>query len=65
VNVHEIEPGIVYKDQNLEVKASAVHHGEVPYAFGYRFETPDRTIVISGDTGPDGQSRRTARDATC
>jgi ribonuclease BN (tRNA processing enzyme) len=22
-------------------------------AFGYRFQTPDRTIVISGDTGPD------------
>jgi ribonuclease BN (tRNA processing enzyme) len=38
----------------VEVKAFAVHHGELPYAFGYRFETPDRTIVISGDTSPDG-----------
>jgi hypothetical protein len=27
----------------------AVHHGDVPYAYGYRFETRDRTIVISGD----------------
>jgi len=25
----------------------AVHHGDVPYAYGYRFETRDRTIVIS------------------
>jgi len=54
VNVHEIKPGIVYKDQNVEVKAFAVHHGEVPHAFGYRFETPDRKIVISGDANPDG-----------
>jgi hypothetical protein len=37
-----------------EVKNFAVPHGEVPYAFGYRFETPDRTIVISRDTSPDG-----------
>ena len=37
-----------------EMKNFAVPHGEVPYAFGYRFETPDRTIVISGDTSPDG-----------
>jgi ribonuclease BN (tRNA processing enzyme) len=54
VNVHEIKPGIVYKDQNVEVKAFAVRHGEVPHAFGYRFETPDRKIVISGDANPDG-----------
>ncbi len=54
VNVHEIQPGVVYRDQNVTVKAFAVHHGEVPYAYGYRFETPDRTIVISGDARPDG-----------
>jgi ribonuclease BN (tRNA processing enzyme) len=52
VNVHEIQPGVVYRDQNVTVKAFAVHHGDVP-AYGYRFETPDRTIVISGDTSPD------------
>lgn len=52
VNVHEIGQGIVYQDGNVTVKAFAVSHGEVPHAFGYRFETPDRTIVISGDTSP-------------
>ena len=51
--VHEIEPGIFYRDQNVIVTAFAVHHGEWPEAFGYRFETPDRTIVISGDTRAD------------
>ena len=53
VNVHEIQPGVVYKDQNVTVTAFAVHHGKWAYAYGYRFETPDRTIVISGDTRPD------------
>ena len=53
VNVHEIQPGVVYKDQNVTVTAFAVHHGNWAHAYGYRFETPDRTIVISGDTRPD------------
>ena len=52
VNVHEIEPGVVYKDANVTVKAFLVPHGSWPQAFGYRFETADRTIVISGDTAP-------------
>ena len=50
VNVHEIQPGVVYKDANVTVKAFAVQHGSWKYAYGYRFETKDRTIVISGDT---------------
>jgi ribonuclease BN (tRNA processing enzyme) len=54
VNVHEIQPGVVYKDANLTVTAFAVHHGKWPHAYGYRFTTPDRTIVISGDASPDG-----------
>jgi len=51
VNVHEIKPGVVYEDENVTVKAFVVSHGELQ-AYGYRFETPDRTIVISGDTKP-------------
>ena len=50
-NVHEIKPGTVYKDANVKVTAFSVPHGDLA-AFGYRFETPDRTIVISGDTTP-------------
>jgi ribonuclease BN (tRNA processing enzyme) len=52
VNPHEIKPGRIYQDQNVTVKAFLVKHGSWPQAFGYRFETPDRTIVISGDTAP-------------
>ena len=50
-NVHEIKPGTIYKDANVKVTAFPVSHGQLE-AFGYRFETPDRTIVISGDTTP-------------
>lgn len=52
VIMHEITPGVVFKDQNVVVKAFPVQHGSWPQAFGYRFETPDRVIVISGDCTP-------------
>jgi ribonuclease BN (tRNA processing enzyme) len=52
VQAHEIRPGIVYKDSNVTVKAFLVKHGTFKQAFGYRFETPDRTIVVSGDCVP-------------
>lgn len=50
VNAHEISPGIVYKDANVTVTAFATEHAMESY--GYRFDTPDRSIVISGDTNP-------------
>lgn len=52
VDVHEIKPGIIYTDENVTVRAFRVKHGSWVHAFGFRFETPDRTIVISGDTAP-------------
>jgi ribonuclease BN (tRNA processing enzyme) len=52
INAHEVRPGIVYKDANVTVRAFAVDHGSWDFAYGYRFDTADRSIVISGDTGP-------------
>jgi ribonuclease BN (tRNA processing enzyme) len=52
VNAHEIKPGVVYKDDNVTVKAFLVHHGSWKEAYGYRFETPDKVIVLSGDCAP-------------
>jgi ribonuclease BN (tRNA processing enzyme) len=49
VNVHEVKPGVVYRDSNVVVRAFAVPHGDWKHAFGYRFETPERSIVVSGD----------------
>src|SRR5712691_10577782 len=50
VNAHEITPGVVYKDANVTVTALVTKHAMESY--GYRFDTPDRSIVISGDTNP-------------
>ncbi|NUR44615.1 MAG: MBL fold metallo-hydrolase [Sphingomonas sp.] len=50
VYAHEISPGVVYRDANVTVTAFRTNHG-MP-SFGYRFDTPDRSIVISGDTTP-------------
>ncbi len=50
VNAHEIGSGVVYKDANVTVTAFATKHAMESY--GYRFDTPDRSIVISGDTNP-------------
>jgi|KBSMisStandDraft_5_1062788.scaffolds.fasta_scaffold150371_2 ribonuclease BN (tRNA processing enzyme) len=49
---HEIQPGVVYQDANVKVTAFLVKHGSWKQAFGYRFDTPDRSIVLSGDTSP-------------
>src|SRR5215472_4538482 len=50
VNAHEIKPGMIYKDRNVTVTAFPTKHAMESY--GYRFDTSDRRIVISGDTGP-------------
>jgi ribonuclease BN (tRNA processing enzyme) len=47
---HEIAAGIVYKDANVTVTAFTTRHAMESY--GYRFDTPDRSIVITGDTAP-------------
>src|SRR4029079_13966677 len=54
VEASDIGAGEVYRDSNVVVTAIAVaHDGWAPgTAFGYKFVTADRTIVISGDTHP-------------
>ena len=52
VETHEIQPGVIYEDSVMRVEAFAVPHGTWDYAFGFKLITADRTIVISGDTGP-------------
>jgi len=53
VNVHEIStPGQVYKDANVTVTSFPTKHGDWDQTYGYRFDTADRSIVITGDTSP-------------
>ena len=51
VNVSEICPGKIYEDQLVKVEAFRVNHGSFK-AFGFKFFTPDRLIILSGDTAP-------------
>jgi ribonuclease BN (tRNA processing enzyme) len=50
VQVTEIDEGVVFEDGDLVIEAFKVPHGDIKPAFGYRVRTPDKTVVISGDT---------------
>lgn len=49
VQVTEIREGLIYQDDLVKVEAFLVDHPPFE-AYGYRFTTPDKTIVLSGDT---------------
>jgi len=51
VHVHEIQAGMFYRDECVQITAFPVRHGSWT-AYGYKVETPDRVYVISGDTAP-------------
>lgn len=51
VSAHEISPGVTYDSAGVRVTAFPVEHGRLT-AYGYRIDTPTRSIVISGDTRP-------------
>ena len=62
VNVHEIRSGVVYDKDGVKVTAIKVPHGSWKYAYAYRVDTPDRSIVISGDTRPGKTLIEAAKD---
>ena len=41
----------IYRDDRVTVEAFPVSHGTLE-SYGFKFTTPDRVIVISGDTAP-------------
>ncbi|GCE43813.1 hypothetical protein Rhow_008111 [Rhodococcus wratislaviensis] len=50
---HEVTTdGVIYEDDNVRVTAALVNHPPITTALAYRFDTADRSIVISGDTAP-------------
>ena len=59
--VHEIGEGEIFRDSRIVVTGFAVPHADWKYAFGYRVETPDGVIVISGDTRPSDAIARQCR----
>lgn len=51
VEVHELtHGGLLFEDANVRVTAALVDHPPVVPAFAFRFDSADRSIVISGDT---------------
>jgi ribonuclease BN (tRNA processing enzyme) len=62
-----IEPFEVYQDPDNDVSvwATLVDHHQVFPSFAYRFNTPDGSVVISGDTGANtcGNLKRLAQGA--
>lgn len=49
--VTEITSGVVYQDELVKVEAFPAYHGTLE-CYSYKFTTPDKVIVISGDTCP-------------
>jgi len=60
---HTIKPGVVYEDADVKITAFEVDHAPVKPAFGYRFDSHGRTVVISGDCRPTPELIRQARGA--
>ncbi len=64
IHAHEIAgPGLVVRDDDVTVTAAPVDHPPIAPAFAYRFDCPDRSIVISGDTRPTDTLIALAKDA--
>jgi ribonuclease BN (tRNA processing enzyme) len=68
---HDVHPGTVYQDANVKVTAAETTHFEFHTgaaagkykSYAYRFETPDRVVVFTGDTGPNEALTNLAKDA--
>jgi ribonuclease BN (tRNA processing enzyme) len=57
VRVHEFDAPLlgngsatVFEREGLKVSAARVRHPPITHAYAYRFDAPDRSIVLSGDT---------------
>jgi ribonuclease Z len=63
VDVHEVKEGVVYRDDDVTVTAFEVDHRPVVPAFGYRFNSGGKVIVVSGDTAPSENLVKFAKGA--
>jgi ribonuclease BN (tRNA processing enzyme) len=68
---HDVGTGMIYEDANIRVTAVenshfAFHEGPAAgthKSYSYRFETPDRVIVFTGDTGSSDAVTELAKGA--
>jgi len=51
IRAHNLSaPGLVLQDEHVKVTSAVATHPMIKSAFAYRFDSSDRSIVISGDT---------------
>ena len=71
---HDVAPGMVFQDEAVKVMAVENTHfhftsGSPGYgkykSYSYRFETPGRVVVFTGDTGPSDALTELAKGADC
>ena len=68
---HDVGTGVIFQDANIKV--TAVENSHFAFhkdpasgkhkSYSYRFETPDRAIVFTGDTGPSDAVTELAKGA--
>jgi len=63
IDTHIVREGVVFDDGVCRVTAFAVDHRPVEPAFGYRFDCGGKSIVVSGDTRPNDNLLKFARNA--
>ena len=64
IRPHEITGGgEIFRDEHVRVTAALNEHPPIEHSFAYRFDTADRSIVISGDTRYSKNVVRLARGA--
>jgi ribonuclease BN (tRNA processing enzyme) len=64
VAAHEFDrPGTIMQNADVKVTVARVFHPPVDQSYAYRFDTLDRSIVISGDTGYSADLVALARGA--
>ncbi len=64
VFAHDFDkPGVVMQNEDVKVTAARVRHPPIEHAYAFRFDTADRSIVISGDTNYSPELIELARDA--
>jgi ribonuclease BN (tRNA processing enzyme) len=69
---HDVGTGQIFKDANITVTAVENTHFNIPESspyhgkhksYSYRFQTPDKVIVFTGDTGPSEAVTELAKGA--
>jgi len=64
VRTHEVsKEGEVFRDDRVRVTCAVNKHPPIEHSFAYRFDTADRSVVISGDTAYAESVRDLARGA--